>query len=919
VHTFPKWAAAAFITRCARRYADPFAEDATESSVAKTAVTEAIALSEIRTDLGEYSDAAHRASALNHPALFNSNKVESIHRALKGHAAALNSEFDEIGHIRKRTSFVAIQLALLALEATFPKETGSSGFGNIDLAIELASSGEIGVAEDVQRDLATLKERVEEFRITDDHGVSQETFGPLWPNGRPATWPTPRLRFRPRARIIRTIGDRLISGPEAAVIELVKNSYDADATRVKITLIPPLIRGQGEILFEDDGHGMTLADIQEKWMEPATNDKKQRKESPGGRRLLGSKGIGRFAAARLGERLDLVSTARNGAPPHTFEKTRIAELDWSIFEQSKYLDDIEFNAETEITQGPDGTSLRISRLRDDWNGLTIKRLKSELRRLVSPIERPDKRPFKIFLDLSKYTNEHGGFDGSIFWDGQESKALSSSIPDESYEIKPFPVLEACDYAVDGVFDEQGTFDGTMTIRAAGAQPESIKLSIPLEKDHTPCGIVLVRLSIFDRESSAIRSTAEKAGFGYLGIREARKLLDSIAGVTIYREGFRVRPYGDPENDWLTLDMKRVQNPSQKIGHNQISGVIVVDDEESSNLIERSSREGLEENGSFRRLQHLVLRLLSEVVEPRRRKYRFSSGIEAKRKSGFNEALSSAELLWTKPLLEKIPENDRADVKKLISIESEKLSSHLKDLQERQTQLGSQATLGLLVGELMHQGNTPLAFIESETRRLSKWWGTIFDDTEFSAKNRDEIPRIVNGMAASASSLRILFNALSPLAGARRGEPAEYRIKTVIDNTIYLFKSKADAASILIESSHETPTICAKGYPQDLTTALTNLIDNAIHWLQSRHIKPAIILISTAQLTDSKVRITVEDNGFGIPHEFRELLFDIGFTLKPNGTGLGLSIAREAIFRSGGELYLDDSIEGAKFSIVLPNS
>jgi hypothetical protein len=124
---------------------------------------------------------------------------------------------------------------------------------------------------------------------------------------------TEKLRFRPRARIIRTIGDQLISGPEAAVIELVKNSYDADATTVTLKFFPPLQPGRGRITIQDDGHGMTLSDIQDKWMEPATTSKVGSRRSPGkGRVMMGYKGIGRFAAAKLGGRMALNSTTDRG-------------------------------------------------------------------------------------------------------------------------------------------------------------------------------------------------------------------------------------------------------------------------------------------------------------------------------------------------------------------------------------------------------------------------------------------------------------------------------------------------------------------------------------------------------------------------------------------------------------------------------
>ena len=96
-------------------------------------------------------------------------------------------------------------------------------------------------------------------------------------------------RLRPRARIIRTIGDQLISGPEAALIELVKNAYDADSPSVRITIEPPgeMVLGQGDertagglIRVVDTGHGMSPADVVGKWFEPATNDKVERRLNP---------------------------------------------------------------------------------------------------------------------------------------------------------------------------------------------------------------------------------------------------------------------------------------------------------------------------------------------------------------------------------------------------------------------------------------------------------------------------------------------------------------------------------------------------------------------------------------------------------------------------------------------------------------
>lgn len=97
------------------------------------------------------------------------------------------------------------------------------------------------------------------------------------------------LQFRPPAIVIRTIGDRLISGPAAAVIELVRNSYDADAKEVFIKFTPPLEAGKGFLEISDDGLGMSFQIIHDVWMEPATSEKIHEDISPGGRRRLGSK------------------------------------------------------------------------------------------------------------------------------------------------------------------------------------------------------------------------------------------------------------------------------------------------------------------------------------------------------------------------------------------------------------------------------------------------------------------------------------------------------------------------------------------------------------------------------------------------------------------------------------------------------
>jgi signal transduction histidine kinase len=926
----------AYVARCARRFLECYERDPAEPSAQRALVSQAVALAEIRAASG--GDPSDMEQLELDGQYFDNYDIIAIENALAASEHAAENTYtdlhEDLGVERHVARILtATYLARLAVNCAFSGELQIS-FRSIPecvrLAIDWAIWGEVDVNGALVRDFNCLTEQVVAYAITEHDPFPTTLFGELWPEGRPPNWPHIQLSFRPRARIIRTIGDRLVSGPEAAVIELVKNSYDADASFARITLFPSSLQSKWVILFEDDGHGMTLEDIEQKWMEPATSDKRDRKHTAGGRRLLGSKGIGRFAASRLGRFLELVSTAVRPSPAGTvalrfsaadarLTTTRIPALDWDAFEKAKYLDDVSFPVESMEPKKTTGTSLKVSVLRDEWPERRILKLHGELRKLVSPIPILGRTAFRIFLDLSNCTLENSTFKGATLLGvdtARENVSLQSSY--DPYEVRPFPLLDACDYAVDGIFDESGRFEGTITIQRGGLESEKIVLDVPLRlaDGEEPCGVVLVRLHVFDRESAAIRSTAAKAGFGAIGIREARKLLDNIAGVAIYREGFRIRPYGDGENDWLTLDAKRVQNPTIKIGRNQIAGIITLDDEKKSQLIERSSREGLEENGSFRRLRSLISALLAEVVEPKRRQFRISAGIDGRPESSFRDIYDRVQMGWSKLLIAKIPEADRPAAEELIAKESDRLTQYVKRLEDRQAQLEARVTLGLIIGEVMHQGNTPLSFLENEVSRLKRWWPSLLDSSKRSNERLLDVPRILNGMDASGEKLRVLFDALNPLSGARRGEPKEYDVCEVVEKTLYLFKSKIEKIGIDISVESNIAGKVVIGYHDDLSTAVTNLIDNAIYWMEYHNILAPTLKVSISAIEDRCI-IVIADNGTGVPAEFADQLFDIGFTLKPNGTGLGLSIAKEAVFRSSGELELLLSNCGAAFQISLP--
>ena len=164
--------------------------------------------------------------------------------------------------------------------------------------------------------------------------------------------------MRPRARLIDLIGAELISDEPVALVELVKNSYDADAGTVEIRFAGDDPSRPERIIVTDDGTGMNLATILGAWFEPGTVMKRKCLRSPGGRIYQGAKGIGRFASARLADSLKLESKTLDS-------KTGVVVLiEWGEFTDESYLDEISIDYEEanlkEITQGTRLTPRRSS-------------------------------------------------------------------------------------------------------------------------------------------------------------------------------------------------------------------------------------------------------------------------------------------------------------------------------------------------------------------------------------------------------------------------------------------------------------------------------------------------------------------------------------------------------------------------------
>ena len=728
-------------------------------------------------------------------------------------------------------------------------------------------------------------------------------------------------KLKPRARLIRTIGDKLISGPEAAIIELVKNSYDADSPYVEIRITPPSSSNNGKITIRDFGHGMTYDNIINDWLEPATDTKSNNRNSRSGKRtVLGAKGVGRFASASLGQTIKLTSVANIKDQYQTSSLI----LDWSIFESNKYLDDVEIDIEENTTSIPMklGVFIEINDLSTIWGEKQIRKLVRELRRLATPQHGANNFDIFLYLDDFNVNLEHPyNFDGPqlLF----ESNRLAEILQKESNNktssnlIKPYSISEESDYHLKGFFDEKGAFKGEFYIVRGDNLPMNIALEAPqLEYGELSCGSIEVNLKLFDLEKDSVEKLFSRMGLKFtdFGLRRARAIIAENTGIAIYRTGFRIRPYGEPDNDWLKLENRRVQNPSKRIGHGQISGSIHVASESDSNLVERSSREGLESNSAFERLIFLVTNVLIKI-EQKRFDFRAKAGISRKPVKNIDKARGIASLATLTKAVESLSPEEQRPLLLKIEKESQALTKTLDEIEAYQKLLESRAALGMVVAQVIHDGRTYLEPINSSAKSIIDKANFLLEESKKGELVRKYYPTYGQAIRTGAKGLTSLFKSLDPISGRRRGRPLYFPALDTVNSSLNLLDEELIESNITININIDE-NLNLYGYSGDFQSALMNILKNAIHWLSSIQRDEKIISL-TATVEDKCMKLSIMNNGPIIDEDDAVTIFDAGFSLKSNGHGLGLAIAKEACRNSKGDLYLSTISSETNFIIEFP--
>jgi len=690
--------------------------------------------------------------------------------------------------------------------------------------------------------------------------------------------------LRPRARLIKTIGEELISNDIVAIIELVKNSYDANASVIEINFegsvtevkegkkTKYVLTGTGSSLtITDDGCGMNLKTIQTGWLEPATIIKKNIKMSPGNkRRYTGEKGIGRFASAKLASTLNMITRAKD-------DNETLVKFNWEDFtDDEKYLDQVECSWEVRdpVLIKETGTILILAELNASWDEDKFRELRISLSRLINPVS-----PILDFLIDIRLPKEFQDFAGWV------------TAPES---------LNKPDYIIKGEIESDGKPHIEYTSKKYG-KPE--KLKIPLLQLRDPIRKPLVgpfsfEFRVWDRDSEALRKVASEIGSTLKNIKSD---LDNLAGISVYRDNFRVLPYGEKKNDWLRLDIRRVNNPTMRLSNNQIVGNISISGDKNPGLKDQSNREGIVESQELTDFMGLITLILNEL-EIRRYEERPRESEVKQNQEGLFNLLTIAPVI--KLVQDKLP-NDKA-ANEIVAKTAASIQEGIKKFQEVLSRYRRLATLGLLIDVILHDGNNFLARIDSETHLLSK---------EVNKKEFDifAIKESIKNINEGRKVLAQLFKRIEPFGGRKRGRPADIVIEKSIANIFGLFNTELSKLDVHFElPNSENIVRIDEG---EFQIMIVNLLQNSLHWLETTENERKIIVI--VERTDDQLNIIFSDNGPGIKEEHQNLIFNPYFSTKPDGIGLGLTIVGELVTEYDGDFCLidDGPLDGATFKIT----
>lgn len=739
------------------------------------------------------------------------------------------------------------------------------------------------------------------------------------------------------ARVTLQLGRESISSSTVAISELIKNSYDADAENVDIDFYLRNKSCVSTLVIKDDGNGMDQHTLFDYWLKIGTDNKLVIEHSSKKQRILtGAKGLGRLGIDRLCKKLILI-TKKEGSSTVTQ-----LNIDWRNFENTKKsLHEIVHNIyEAELPlidkYGPiftdkneSGTYLILIGLKDDWNEEFLGSLSNELRLLISPYRGIN--DFSISLTTKK-NNE------------STKKVISSD-----------DILNTAHWKINARVDDFNKVRAKFTNNLSG---EVVQLA-PIEWDKwiknqgtAPIfGPLSFEFHYLPRDLDALKKLK-------LGRNDWKQFMDLNRGVRIYRDDFRVRPYGEPsgKGDWLDLGFRRASSPGAisqggwRIGPHQIVGAVTISREKNSILEDQANREGLFENDAFFQMRTFVLKIIEhfetlihkdlirdEETDLSDELSKLLVNSEDEVSTALNELKSTfskqpkrrkKQIPPAKLVFKRLQEFERAKKKHEEAIDNyyKALKKEKEKLQEEKDTLSNLASIGILTVCFGHEIRTHSGLalegadelIDLINEKSSSLYHSSYQEIISTTKLVKDSINYVDSFS------KIAINNIKPDKRTRK----KVNVPVVFD---YIFKLMSvtlknmgvtysfDYKKILREDFN------VRSYIIDWESIVINLLTNSLWSMEKKSNTERSILVVFERVGGTRIRVMFKDSGCGLELGSEESIFLPMASSKRDrqgnliGTGMGLAIIKTHIeeHMSGNiSASNDHELGGACFTIEL---
>ncbi len=714
------------------------------------------------------------------------------------------------------------------------------------------------------------------------------------------------VRFSVDSGVIDRLGKELVARHETAVSELVKNAYDADARFASLDFINVDAAG-GTLIIKDNGSGMTRDQLINGFMRISSTSKIHEPVSPiYNRNRAGKKGIGRFSAQRLGDKLTIITQTKSS---QTALKVVIR---WSKYLKDEDLYTISNKIEEITKEREQGTTLIIEKLREWWSEAMIKRVYRYAIDVIQPF------PLSKPKSDNKIKKNDPGFNIQCLKDGH-------NVANKQTMFYQHALAE-----IEGYVDNGG--DAYWSIKKSKVDAVT-KNSVKIEasgnsKDkYALLKGIKFKAYYFIYNANLIPKQAES----YI-----REIVQEQGGIRMYRNGFRVLPYGEPNNDWLGLDASvRKRNILPVHGNSNFIGFVEIDDK-NNEFQELSSREGVFFNEAYVELVDFLYKALTaaviRVAGVRGRKTQTSQeGWEGKYSKSPKESIldTADDLDKIADDIEKGSEKDstkddknekesksKGDKQK----EKEKAEEFRKKAQQLRDAIKSidelnmirvLAGLGLVIGEFTHEIMNYLGVFDIDTKHILEHLDRASEEYKRAIRLRRTFKSF--NVYASYFDETISQNVNQELT------PIE--IRDVIKPFIKTIKPDRERNNIEMTSEFNGYDLfTCKMHTSEWASILFNLYSNSKKAIKRAKKDKGEILVKAGKENNSIV-VEFIDNGDGIPLENRDKIFNAFFTTSSpkghkasstdelTGTGLGLKIVRDIVESYNGEISIENAPEG----------